>query len=147
MKNLIKRFFLTILFFFTFSAFAQGNPITDLADKFVQATDLARAQIKQDYVGKEIEVEGVIFNVEDYNFFDEKKDNTEKYYRVTTDVQKTPNNVSYQVVFLYKDLEKVKDLVRGGKIEKTGKIVKIIDEGLQISIWILDGELTDYNIS
>jgi len=107
-----------------------------------QATDLQREQIKKDNFGKELTANGIVTNVEEYNFFNEKKDLAGKYFRVTTAEQKSTGNTAYQVNFLYKDLPAVKDINKGEKKEQPGKIIKIIDDRLQISLWLYIGELS-----
>ena len=54
----------------------------------------------------------------------------------------TANKVPYQIVFLFKEKDRVRDINKGEEIKKEGNIMKIIDERLQIAIWIYYGELT-----
>ena len=96
-----------------------------------------------DFLGKELSCGGTVSNVGDYNFFDTVNDLGAAYYQVSTVPQKTKNNVTYQLVFLFKDKDKVKDIDKGQKIQKDGKIIRITDERLQISVWLFCGELTE----
>ncbi|MDD5594954.1 MAG: hypothetical protein PHY94_01795 [Candidatus Omnitrophica bacterium] len=144
MKAIFKGFIFTLFFVAILSlpCFAQALEVNSLVDQFKQATDLQREQIKKDDFGKDLTASGIVANVEEYNFFNEKKDLTRKYFRVTTTEQKTPSNTTYQVNFLFKDLTAVKDMNKGEKKELTGKIIKILDERLQISLWLYIGELS-----
>jgi hypothetical protein len=82
-------------------------------------------------------------NVGQYDFFDISNDTGGIYYKVLLQQQATPNKIPYQIVLLYKDKESVKDINRGQAMEKEGNIFKIVDERLQIAVWIYNGELTD----
>ncbi len=143
MKAIFKSLFLALflLNIFSLPCYPQAGEITNIVDQFKQATDLQREQIKKDNFGKELTGSGIVANAEEYNFFNEKKGLTGKYFRITTVEQKSINNTPYQVNFLFKDLNAVKDINKGQKIEQTGKIIKIIDERLQISLWLYIGEL------
>ncbi len=138
----LKTFVIGTILLSSLSFCAKAETITDVVDQFKQATSLQRAQIVNDYFGTTVSGEGTINNVEEYNFFNEKKDIVYKYYRVTTNEQKTARGILYQVIFLSKDFGAVKDLDKGQSISRKGKIIRILDERLQISIWLYDGELT-----
>ena len=43
---------------------------------------------------------------------------------------------------MYKDKEKLKDISKGETISKDGTIINIVDERLQISVWLYEDELT-----
>ena len=114
----------------------------ELVDQYSHATDLQKTELEKHFMGSRIAGSGVVENAGEYDFFDITDDTGGKYYKVLTVQQETMNKVPYQVVFLYKDKDSVKDISKGQKIEKEGNIVKIIDERLQISVWLYDGELT-----
>ena len=145
MKAAPKYIFFIIAFLASFIclSYAQNLSIPDLADKFQAATDLQRKEIVNGWLGKAMQASGKVLNVEEYNFFDEKNDKSEKYYRVTTDTQKTPNNTPYQVIFLYKNLDTVQGLSKGQLIERDGSVIGIVDERLQIAVWLYVGDLTE----
>lgn len=138
---------LVFLAVFSFAlAIAQTPSIYNLVDSFKNATELQRSIIMNENFGKDIVVGGKIMNVEEYNFFNEKKDLVKKYYRISLEGQKTDQGIPYQVIFLYKDFEKAKSLNKGEELNKEGKIIRIINERLQISVWLFDGELTSEEI-
>ena len=142
MKFILKSLFIGLILFGSLASLSYAQMITDLTDQFKQATDLKREDIKNEYFGKEMSAAGIVTNVEEYNFFNEKKDLVKKYYRITTEEQKTLNNTPYQVIFLSNDLNSVKDIVKGQAITKTAKLIRLSDERLNISLWLYDGEIT-----
>ncbi|MFA6281771.1 MAG: hypothetical protein WCY05_04640 [Candidatus Omnitrophota bacterium] len=142
MKNILKSFFIGLILLGSLSTFSYAETINDLVDQFKQATDLKRQDIQAQYFGNEISASGIVANVEEYNFFNEKKDMVKKYYRIVTEEQKTPNNTPYQVLFLSNDLSSVKDFAKGQTITKSAKIIRITDERLNVSIWLYDGEIS-----
>lgn len=142
MKHILKSLFIGLIILGSLCSLSYADTVAELADQYKQATDLKRIEIQNEYFAKTMSVSGIVANVEEYNYFNEKKDLVKKYYRVTTDEQKTANNTPYQVIFLSPDVNSVKDYKKGQPIEKSGKIIKILDERLQISIWIYDGEIT-----
>jgi len=117
--------------------------IGELVDQYKHATDLQRQELEKNFTGKPISVSGTVDNVGQYDFFDISNDTGGVYYKVLLQQQTTQNSVPYQVVLLYKDKDAVKDINRGQAIEKEGNIVKIVDERLQIAVWIYNGELTE----
>ncbi len=124
------------------TGFTQSIGLTELVDKFKQATDLQRGDMVNAYFGKDFEAEGVVYNVEDYNFFNEKKDFLKKYYKITTDTQTTPSQTPYQVNFLFIDPDEAKDIIKGQTLKKSGPLIRLADERLFISVWLFDGALT-----
>lgn len=120
-----------------------GMDIGSLVDDFSKATDLQRDKMLQDYLGKEISAGGVIINAGEYDFFDIVNDFKGTYCQVSTTQQKTKNNQPYQVIFLFKNKDKAKDLDRGQNIQKDGLIMRIEDERLQIAVWLFCGDLTE----
>jgi hypothetical protein len=145
MKKIAKKSLFLSVFVFSLISFSYAAPmsITDLVDNFQKATDVQRNQILQDNLGKEISAAGIVTNAGEYDFFDVTNDIKGTYYQVSTEQQKTKNGVPYQVIFLFKDREKVKDIDKGQNFQKDGKIIKVDDERLQIAVWLLCGELSD----
>ncbi|MDP3729939.1 MAG: hypothetical protein Q8R14_00225 [Candidatus Omnitrophota bacterium] len=117
--------------------------IGELVDQYKHATDLQRQDLEKNFIGKKISASGTVENVGRYDFFDISNDTGGVYYKVLLQQQITQNKVPYQVVLLYKDKDSVRDIDRGQEMEKEGNIVKIVDERLQIAVWIYNGELTD----
>ncbi|MDD4899346.1 MAG: hypothetical protein PHT31_01730 [Candidatus Omnitrophica bacterium] len=144
MKNMFKGLFLGLFFLLAslLPCLAQAPDVNSLVDQFKQATDLKRSEMAKDIFGKDFSTGGIVANVEEYNFFNEKKDLSRQYFRVTTEVQNTTGKTPYQVNFLLKDLNAVKDIAKGQKIQENGKIIKIIDERLQVALWLYVGELS-----
>ncbi len=114
--------------------------IESLADQFQKATDIQRAEIEELYRDTGMLSRATVANVELYNFFDEQNDIQTRYYRVTTITQKTRQNTPYQVVLLYSDVDKIKHLKRGENIEVYGRLWRITDDGLWVSIWLYGEE-------
>jgi len=117
--------------------------IGELVDQYKHATDLQRQELEKNFIGKKLSASGNVENVGQYDFFDISNDTGGIYYKVLLQQQTTQNNVPYQVVLLYKDKDSVQDIDRGQMLNKEGNIVKIVDERLQIAVWIYNGELTD----
>jgi len=138
----ISSILVTILLITSIGYSADVN-IGELVDQYKHATDLQRQELEKNFIGKKISAVGTVENVGQYDFFDISNDTGGMYYKVLLQQEATQNNVPYQIVFLYKDKDIVKDINRGQAIEKEGNIVKIIDERLQIAVWIYNGELTD----
>lgn len=145
MKQLTKVFAFSLIFVsgIISSSYCKAMDMDDLVDTFQIATDLQRTQIVKDNLSKEITSRGRVVNVGEYDFFDVTNDIKGIYYQVTTEQQKTKNNIPYQLVFLFKDRDKVKDIEKGQNIEMNGKIIRINDERLQISLWLFCGDLTE----
>jgi hypothetical protein len=131
-----------ILLIASFGYCADVN-IGELVDQYKHATDLQKRDLEKNFIGKIISGSGTIENAGEYDFFDVTNSTGGKYYKVLALQQETANKVPYQLVFLFKDKDRVKDMNRGELIEKEGNIVKIVDERLQIAVWIYNGELTD----
>jgi len=116
--------------------------IGQLVDQYQHATDVQKQELEKNFIGTRITGRGVIDNVGEYNFFDINTDTGEKYYRVITRQQETAGKVPYQVIFIYKDKDKIKAFSRDESIEKEGTLINIVDERLQIAVWIYEDELT-----
>jgi len=114
----------------------------DLINRFSKATDIQKEEIVSEVFGQETVAGGVVVNADEYNFFDEKKDLTAKYYRVTTLPQKTDAGVKYELIFLFKDKLTAEKLTKGEIIEFAGNIIKLVDQRLQIDLWLYCAEIT-----
>ncbi|MDD5567715.1 MAG: hypothetical protein PHY88_00680 [Candidatus Omnitrophica bacterium] len=145
MKKILLGGFISLVLILGFGklGYGAGLNIEEVADNFYKATDLQRDQILKDNLGKEISADAKVTNAGEYDFFDTNSDVKGTYYQITTEPQKTKNNVTYQIIFLFKDKNKAKDIDKGQKVQKDGQIIRILDERLQISVWIFCGELTD----
>lgn len=133
---------LIILSIASFGYCADVN-VGELVDQYKHATDLQRQELEKNFIGKSLSVSGMVENVGQYDFFDISNDTGGIYYKVLLQQQETANKVPYQIVLLYKDKDNVRDINRGQEMEKEGKIFKIVDERLQIAVWVYNGELTD----
>lgn len=120
----------------------ESADIGTLVDQYKHATDVQRLELDKQFLGKRITAGGMVENVGEYNFFDVNTDTGEMYYKVLTRQQETANKVPYQVTLLYKDKSRVNDINKGEMIQKEGTIINIIDERLQIAVWIYEDELT-----
>ena len=123
-------------------AYCDSVTIGELVDQYKHATDVQRQELEKNFLGKKMTASGMIENVGEYNFFDVNTDTGENYYKVMTRQQETTGKTPYQVLFLYKDKNKIKDMNKGEQIEKEGTIINIIDERLQISVWLYEDDLT-----
>jgi len=136
---------LVLMFILGLSLFSYCKPveIAELVDNFQSGTGLQKDQLVKDNLGKEISASGIVSDAGEYDYFDTANDLKGTYYQVITEQQKTKNNIPYQVIFLFKDKDTVKDIDKGENIQKEGKIIRIMDERLQIAVWIFCGELTE----
>lgn len=107
-----------------------------LVDRFYEATEVQRDEVRKLYIGENIIAGGIVSNVEDSRFFNTKDRVRENYFTVKTEVQNTGEGNPYQVVFFYKNADDVKNLNKGEGIEKYGRLLKIVDRGLWIYLWI-----------
>ncbi|MCK9604554.1 MAG: hypothetical protein M0R66_09370 [Candidatus Omnitrophica bacterium] len=139
----IVIFSLVLIFGVCSLAYCQAIDIAKLVDDFQNATDLQKGQILKDNLGKDISAGGMISNAGEYDFFDTANDFKGTYYQVMTEQQKTNKNTPYQLIFLFKDKDEVQDMNKGTKIQKDGQIIRILDERLQISIWLFCGDLSE----
>ena len=143
MKKLYGIVFMIMAALFAASlAYCDEISIGELVDQYKNATDVQRTELENHFLGKKMMASGMIENVGEYNFFDVNTDTGEMYYKVMARQQETAGKTPYQVLFIYKDKDKVKDMGRGERIEKEGTIINIIDERLQISVWLYEDELT-----
>ena len=123
-------------------AYCENVNIAEFVDNYKHATDIQRQELENNFIGRRASGSGTVENVGEYDFFDISNDTSGKYYKVLTEQRETANKIPYQIIFLYKDKDKVRDINRGEQIEREGNITKIVDERLQIAVWIYDGELT-----
>ena len=130
------------LFAVTGVSFCQETSIKALVDKYIQDTDLQRARVEKEYEGKSINLNATVYDVGEGKTFDVANDIERVYYTVTTDVIKTPAGNPYRAILVYKDMDKVKDLTRGQTISFSGNIIRVVNEGLYISVWLSADKLT-----
>lgn len=142
MKKIAGIFMILFILSIVSAGHCEKIDIGELVDQYKHATDLQRQDLEKKFIDTRISAAGTVENVGEYDFFDISNDTGGKYYKVLTLQQETANKVPYQVIFLYKDAESVRNISKGETIEKEGNLVKIIDERLQIAVWIYDGELT-----
>lgn len=126
------------------SSFSRCEAITieELVDQYQHATDLQKRELEKKFIGTTITAGGVVENVGEYNFFDINTDTGQIYYKVLTQQQETVGKTPYQVVFLYKNEDRVKDISKGFRMDKEGTIINIVDERLEISVWLYEDEIT-----
>ena len=124
------------------SAHCAEVSIGELVDQYQHATDVQKRELEKNFLGKRLTARGTVENASEYNFFDINTDTGEKYYRVITRQQETVGKTPYQVIFIYKDKDKVRDISRGDTMDKEGTLINIVDERLQIAVWIYVDELT-----
>lgn len=144
MKQILRGIFLALFsigVIFSFS-YCEELQMDAIVDQFKDATDVQRQQLRDYYRDREILGFGTVDNVREYNAFDETNDIERHYYEIITAIQKTGKGNPYKVIFLYKDLNKVKDMDKGQVIERGANILRIIDDRLWISVWLYEGELT-----
>jgi len=108
-----------------------------LVDDFMSHTE-----VQQEAYAKKIEGSITVYGsgeIEDVTYpswldiYEEAKG----YYRVVIKPQETSNGNLYDIVFCFKDLDKIKDFDKGDKIRKAGKLLKITNWGWGVSVWIL----------
>ncbi|MBC8436601.1 MAG: hypothetical protein H8D90_01770 [Candidatus Omnitrophica bacterium] len=144
MRQVLRGIFLVLFFtgvIFCF-AYAQELQVDAIVDEFKEATDVQRQQLRDYYRDREIIGFGTVDNVREYNTFDEVNDIERRYYEIISVIQKTAKGNPYKVIFLYKNLNKVKGINKGQVIERSANILRIIDDRLWISVWLYEGELT-----
>ena len=138
---------LTSIFLFYSFSYCETKDINSLVDDFQSATDLQKEKILSDNIGKDIFAKGTVANAGEYDFFNTTEDIKGTYYQVLTSQQKTKNNTPYQVIFLFRDKAKASDVSKGQDLQSNGKIIRISDERLQISVWLFCGDLSDEEIN
>jgi len=144
MSKLLKIFvfFVLAIMFYSLSHCSTID-INSLVDDFQKATDIQKTKIVSDNIGKELSAGGIVSNAGEYDFFNTVDDARGTYYQVVTEQQKTGSDAPYQVIFLFKDIDKVSGINKGQAFQGSGKIVKINDERLQTTVWIFSNDLTD----
>ena len=139
-----------ILLFISFavipSLFCEDAGITQLVDKYKNDTDVQRAEVVKEYLGKKITVSGTVNNVSSENTFDVVNDIERNYYKVVTDVENTAVGNPYRAVLIYKDQATVEKINKGQKITFSGNVIKVSDDRLYISVWLSADELTEHEI-
>jgi hypothetical protein len=124
------------------AASAANVTLAELMDQYWHATDVQKRELERKFIGQRMSARGVIENAGEYNFFDINTDTGEQYYRVITRQQETAARTPYQVVFMYKNKNSVVNLSKGETMDKEGVIINIVDERLQVSVWVYEDELT-----
>ncbi len=135
----IFRMMVTASLFFTaifLSTYCSAGDVAELVDQFKKSTDLQQTKLVDQYMFRDMSGKGVVANVEEYDAFDLTSDTRSKYYKVVTAVQNTPQGNPYIVSFFYKTKDEVKDIAKGEPIEKTGAVLKILDERLWVTVWL-----------
>jgi len=138
MKRVIKVSFITgailcaaPVFLFAISPSEPIN-VEELVDQFKAGTSIQQQELNKFYKDKAVFVSGTISDVKERSFLDEssgEQDET-RYYTAITDLQNTLKGAIYNVIFCYKNAESVKDICKGQKIEKNGKLLNIFKEGV-----------------
>jgi len=138
MKHIVKNIFVVLFLagIILSSSWCEAIEIEGLVNRYKKATDIQRTEIKKTCKGQEILASGTVKNAGEYNFFDEQNDIKTSFYRVVTEVQKTPQGVPYQISLLYKNVSSVKRLNKGQEIKKYGRLWKLVDDGLWIAVWL-----------
>ncbi|MDD5427639.1 MAG: hypothetical protein PHI58_00160 [Candidatus Omnitrophica bacterium] len=139
-----------ILLFISFavipSLFCEDVGIDRLVDRYKNDTDVQKAEVVKEYLGKKISVSGMVNNVSSENTFDVVNDIERNYYKVVTDVENTAAGNPYRAVLIYKNKDDAAKINKGQKITFSGNIIKITDDRLYISVWLSADELTEHEI-
>ncbi|MDP3791779.1 MAG: hypothetical protein Q8R38_07040 [Candidatus Omnitrophota bacterium] len=138
----MRKIFLITAMVLWMASYSYCADISELVDQYQHATDLQKQELEKSFLGKKISARGTVENVGEYNFFDINTDTGESYYRVITRQQDTFGKTPYQVIFMYKDKDAVRDISRGQMLELEGTLINLVDERLQISVWIYEDALT-----
>jgi hypothetical protein len=127
----------------TFSYCASATlDIDELVDRYGAATGVQRPKIEGANRYKVIAAIAVIKDVLDWNTFDKASSRPGRYYKVVTEQQATKAGTLYRVIIYYKDEAKVKNLVKGQRINIDGTFVKINDDIGSFSVWVFADKLT-----
>jgi hypothetical protein len=138
----MKKILLAAAVIFAMCSYSYAITVEELVDQYQHATDLQKQDLEKTYIGKRISASGMVDNVAEYNFFDIDTDTGESYYRVITRQQETAGKTPYQIIFMYKDRSKLVDISRGQTMKEDGILINLVDERLQIAVWIYEDELT-----
>lgn len=145
----MRKFQAVIPVFILFSLFAaapyascQDIKASRIVDEYVKETDLQKGALVKGYIGKTISVSGTVADVGEEDTFDVVNDIKRKYYKVVTEVEKTPCHNPYRAILIYKDKSRTENINKGQKIALNGNIIRIMDEKLYLSVWISKDELT-----
>jgi hypothetical protein len=144
--NYIAKVLAAAVFFSLFTAtssFCQEASIAQLVDKYTKDTDLQKMGVVKEYLGRKIAVSGAVNNVGEENTFDVVNDVERHYYKVILDVANTPAGNPYRAVLIYKNMDKVKNIVKGQSVVFSGEIIRVSDDKLYLSVWLSADKLTD----
>lgn len=114
----------------------------ELTDRYYNATDVQRKIFGQKYRAQPVVVSAKVKDVKEEDTFDVVNDVKRRYYKVTTEPQNTPAGNSFSAVIIYKDIDSVTNIDRGRWMTKEGKLLKVVDDRLFLSVWLYEGELS-----
>jgi len=146
-KRVIKGSFITGVFLFIAPVFLFANSASEainaekLVNRFNVSTDVQKKQLNKLLRGGRVIATGVISNVEERSFLDEARGGELRvhYYTAITELQEASQGANYSVVFCYEDVDDVEQIRKGQRIEETGKLIRISNEGVEgvwISVWL-----------
>ena len=146
LRHFTKILSISLLFSFMTAgvSFCQDATIIQLVDKYTNDTDVQKAAVEKEYLGKKITVSGIVTDVSDENTFDIVNDVERHYYKVVTDAGNTPQKNPYRAVLIYKNLDAVKKINKGQPVTFRGNVIKVVDEKLYISVWLSADDLTEH---
>lgn len=121
-----------------------GEPVNaaTIVEEYYNATDLQRAGMLERHKNDALAASGIVEDVKEDETFDVTNDIRRRYYKVITEVQKGPQEKQYRVILIYKNIADVKNIVKGQKIAVEGRLLRLVDEGLYLSIWLSEENLS-----
>ncbi|MDD5136446.1 MAG: hypothetical protein PHX20_05160 [Candidatus Omnitrophica bacterium] len=147
MRNHVITIIAAVIFFSSCAtglSFCRDIVIGQLVDEYSGDTDIQKEAMVNKYLGSKIAVDGMVKDVKDEKTFDVVNDVERNYYKVITDVASTAAGNPYRTILIYKDKARVSGLNVGQKISLSGDIIRVVDEGLYLSVWISADPLTDH---
>lgn len=143
LKNLSALMFvLLISALVCHNSYCESIKAEKLVDQFYKETDLEKAHFAQTYKDDKIIVSAEVRDVKEEDTFDVVNDIKRRYYKVVTKTQKTAGDNDYAVILIYKNADKVRDIAKGQWVTKEGKLLRVVDEGLLLSVWLYEENLT-----
>lgn len=127
---------------FTSAAYCESTKVEYLVDRFYKATDVQKKVFGKKYTDERLLFSGTVKNVKEEDTFDIANDVKRRYYKITTEPQQTPEGNSFAGVLIYKDIDKITNISRGQQITREGELLRVVDEGLYLSVWIYEETLT-----
>jgi len=116
--------------------------VETIVEDYYKATDLQREGIFARYKTDTIIASGIVEDVKEDATFDVVNDVRRRYYKVITETLKDPQENHYRIVLVYKDLANVKNMAKGQKIAMEGRLLRLVDEGLFLSVWLSEEKLS-----